>query len=247
MRKVLKWAGIALGGLLIVMVVAAFIAHKPLPTGKAGPEADRLAQQMLAAIDKQAWDSTRYVRWAFPGGHRYVWDKFRQNVQVEWGENKVILHTPTQSGKAWQNGKEQQGGSAEKLLKKAWAFFCNDSFWLNAPAKAFDPGTTREIVEAEGGNQALLVRYSSGGVTPGDAYLWRLDEEGLPVNWQMWVSVIPIGGLKASWEGWTTLETGARLATRHRIGPLTLEISGLSGGNNLQAIGLGQDPFQEMD
>ncbi len=247
MRKVLKWAGIGLGVVLIAIAVAGFIAHRPLPEGAAGAEADLLARKMLAAIEKEAWDSTRYVRWSFPGGHRYVWDKLGQYVQVEWGENKVLLHTPTQSGKAWQNGKEQQGESAEKLLKKAWRFFCNDSFWLNAPAKAFDPGTTREIVQLEEGGQALMIRYSSGGVTPGDAYLWYLNEEGLPASWRMWVSVIPIGGLKATWEGWTALETGARVATRHKIGPVTMEVPDVSGGNSLQAIGLSQDPFRKMD
>lgn len=219
------------------------MAHQPLPKGKMGAEADQLARQMLAAIDKEAWDSTRYVRWSFPGGHHYVWDKFRKYVQVEWSGKKVLLYTPTQQGKAWEDGAELQGEAAEKLIQKAWAFFCNDSFWLNAPAKAFDPGTTRELIEADGGKKSLLVQYSGGGVTPGDAYLWELDAQGVPARWKMWVSVIPIGGVAASWEGWTALETGARLATRHKIGFLAIEVSGLSGGGSLQSVGLSQDPF----
>ena len=70
MRKVLKWAGIVLGVLLIAGFIAALAVHQPLPQGQAGPEADRLARQMLAATHKEAWDSTHYVRWTFPGGHR---------------------------------------------------------------------------------------------------------------------------------------------------------------------------------
>lgn len=247
MRKILKWGAIALGALLSVGLIAGLLLDEPAPEGKAGPEADRLARKMLAAIGKEAWDSTRYVSWAFPGGHRYVWDKFRQEVQVEWGDKKVLLHTDTQTGRAWKGREEQQGAAAEELLKKAWSFFCNDSFWLNAPAKAFDPGTTRSLVETEGAEPALLVRYASGGVTPGDAYLWQLDENGVPLSWKMWISIIPIGGLEISWEGWTSLKTGARISTRHQAGPFTVEVEGVSGGNSLQDIGLSQNPFRLLD
>lgn len=244
MWKILKWTGIVLGGLFALATAAAFFINEPLPEGRPGPEADQLAREMLAAVNKEAWDSTRYVRWSFPGGHRYVWDKFRQRVQVEWGDVRVQLHTGTQAGRAWKGGEEQEGAAAEELRAKAWSFFCNDSFWLNAPAKAFDPGTTRSLVDLGHGQRGLLVRYSSGGVTPGDAYLWMLDKGGLPLSWKMWVSILPVGGLEASWEGWVTLETGARVATRHHIGFLTVEVSDVSGGNSLQSIGLGQNPFR---
>lgn len=33
----------------------------------------------------------------------------------------------------------------------------------------------------------------------------------------MWVSIIPIGGLEASWEDWKKTESGAILATTHQI------------------------------
>ncbi|MCB0566044.1 MAG: hypothetical protein KDD01_16865 [Phaeodactylibacter sp.] len=247
MRKVLKWIGGIIAGILVVGAIAALAVHEPLPQGEAGPEADRLARQMLAATHKEAWDSTHYVRWTFPGGHHYVWDKFRQLVQVEWDDKKVVLRTFDQSGKAWEGGVEQQGVAAEKLLKKAWIFFCNDSFWLNAPSKAFDPGTSRSLVELEDGRKGLLVSYSGGGVTPGDAYLWELDEAGLPTSWKMWVSVLPIGGIEISWEEWVTLETGAKLATRHKVGFVTIEVENVRGGGSLAAIGIREGPFQLLD
>ena len=62
------------------------------------------------------------------------------------------------------------------LRGKAYSFFCNDSFWMIAPFKAFDEGVTRTIVMSKEGNQNLLVSYASGGVTPGDSYLWILDK-----------------------------------------------------------------------
>ena len=41
---------------------------------------------------------------------------------------------------------------------------------------AFDAGTTRLAIPDE--DNALLVRYASGGVTPGDAYGWYLAPDG---------------------------------------------------------------------
>ncbi len=243
MLKLLKWAGIILGSLLLIAVLAGIIIHKPRPKGEEGPAADRMAREMLDAIHKEAWDSTRYLRWSFPPGHHYHWDKEQQIVQVEWEEARVLLHTPSQEGRAWEAGKALSGPAAEEAIGQAWKYFCNDSFWFNAPAKAFDPGTRRYVASLPDGGKGLMVEYQSGGVTPGDAYLWLLEENGLPRAWRMWVSVIPIGGLKASWEGWTELSTGARIATEHDLGAYTIQLENVAGGNQLSDIGLQEDPF----
>jgi len=117
---------------------------------------------------------------------------------------------------------------------------------LNAPAKVFDPGTSRSIVELKDGTQGLLLSYSSGGVTPGVAYLWLLDEQGLPQKWKMWVSIIQIGGVEATWDDWTTLSTGAKVATNHKLGPLNLTITELKAAQSWQELGLEQDPFAAL-
>ena len=109
------------------------------------------------------------------------------------------------------------GNQADELIQKAIAYFNNDSFWLVAPYKIFDPGTERKVVVDENNNEALLVNYTTGGTTPGDTYLWQLDENGRPVNFKMWVSSIPIGGLEASWSDWITTKSGALLPLGHSI------------------------------
>lgn len=215
------------------------------PEGRSGSEADSLAERMLEAIHYEAWDSTRYVRWSF-SGHRFLWDKERDFVRVEWSDRKVLLKLNSIEGEAYENGDTLSGEEKEEAVQKAWEYFCNDSFWLNAPAKAFDKGTVRKLVETEDGDKQLLVTYESGGVTPGDSYLWKLDTNGLPQSYRMWVSIIPIGGIKASWDEWRTLSTGARIATLHEMSIANLRIKNLKGGQDLESFDIEEDPFAPL-
>jgi hypothetical protein len=246
MRKTLKIIGIVFAALILLALGAAWLVNEPLPEGTANVEADALARKMQQAVNVEAWNNTRFVRWSFPGGHDYVWDKQAGLVQVKWGANEVLLRTNGPSGKAWENEQLLKGEAAEAAIQEAWAYFCNDSFWLNAPAKVFDPGTQRALVDLEGGKKALLVTYESGGVTPGDAYLWHLGADGKPELYEMWVSIIPIGGLNATWENWTKLSTGAQIATAHNLGIYEMELTNVKGGNTLSQIGLEFYPFEAL-
>ena len=202
LKKILKWIGIIIGLIILAVVITGLALNESKPVGASGPEADALANKMLSAIDKPAWDSTKYVQWTFKGMHTFLWDKERNFVRISWGDKEVLLHTKTVTGKAFKDKKEVLGDEANKMIQSAWSYFCNDSFWLNAPAKAFDPGTSRSIVKLEDGNNGLMVSYDSGGVTPGDSYLWILDDNGLPKSWKMWVKIIPVGGVGSTWENW---------------------------------------------
>lgn len=246
MKKVLKIGLVIILGLTVVGGALAWSVHKPLPKGVQGAAADALAERIMEAVNKPAWDTTTYVKWSFPGGHHYVWDKKDGLVEVSWGKNSVVIRTDGQLVKAWHKGQAISGKKAEKAAAKAWFFFCNDSFWLNPLVKLFDDGTSRGIVELEDGTEGLLITYSSGGVTPGDSYLWILGEDGMPKAWQMWVGIIPIGGMEASWESWKTLSTGAMVATAHDLGIYKMALKDVAGGMTLQEIGLDKDPFEGL-
>ena len=113
--------------------------------------------------------------------------------------------------------------------------------------KAFDPGTERSIVKLKDGREGLKVQYNTGGVTPGDSYVWFLDENGQPEAWKMWVSIIPLGGIENSWEGWQTLSTGAKISTTHTfLGKKREFLTGVKAGMNLSDFGLGEDPFLQI-
>ncbi len=239
----LKWLGGILGLFILIGFILYMVFNEAKPTGKTGPEAEALAQKMLAAVDKSAWDSTNIVQWTFRGAHTFLWDKKRHLVQVTWDDKKVLLNPNEISGKAYIGGNPVAEPENDQLVKQAWGYFCNDSFWLNAPVKAFDPGTERSIVTLDDGSEALMVSYASGGVTPGDSYLWILDENAQPKSWKMWVKIIPFGGLEFSWEKWDKLASGAKIATFHHSSILDIDISNLQSGANFQSLGITDDPF----
>jgi len=180
-----------------------------------GPKADSLAQKIMQVTGYDAWQETAIVGWTFAGRNKHVWDRQRDYSRVEWGKTIVIFDHTTKKGKAWKNGGPVDGQELAELIDEAWNSWANDSFWLNPFEKLYDKGTERAYVKTEDGNDALLITYTSGGNTPGDSYLWITDENGLPIAVKMWVSVIPIKGIKFSWEEWQTLETGAKVAGLH--------------------------------
>jgi hypothetical protein len=219
--KYVKWLLIVLlAGAGLVFLTVIFL-NEPLPEGKSGSEANQVANKMLETIGKSSYDSIRQISWSFPGDHHYVWDKKNNIVTVRWADYKVKFSPETMEGTVRKGSDSVEGQEKTEMIKKAWSFYANDSFWLLAPFKIKDPGTTLSLVDVEEGT-GLLVNYSIGGVTPGDSYLWILDENFRPVSWKMWVKIIPIGGVEFSWEGWSSYE-GVYLSTVHQ-GPFSLKI-----------------------
>lgn len=197
--------------------------HEDKPKGFRPDQADLLAQKMLEALNHKSYDSIKVLQWEYVRGHAYVWNKSENIVEVKWDDVEVVLNTQDLSGKVIKNGEPLWDEEKEDYLKKAWKFFTNDSFWLVAPFKVNDPGTSRSIVEIEDSDKhGLMVTYSSGGVTPGDSYLWILDENYRPIAWKMWVDIIPVGGLKVEWTEWKSYK-GALFATNH-IGSFGIEL-----------------------
>lgn len=214
MKKILKILGIIL--LLIIGVATYFYVsnNESLPTGKQGKEADALATKMLTALNHEAYKNTRFLEWSFRGEHHYKWDKQENIATVSWDKNKVVLNTKSpEESQVFVDRNEVKNA---EVLQNAIDYFNNDSFWLVAPYKVFEDGIERRIVQYNN-QDALSITYTTGGSTPGDSYLWILDKDGKPIAYKMWVSIIPIGGLEASWNDWKTTESGAVLPTKHEI------------------------------
>jgi hypothetical protein len=244
-KKLLLWLLVLVLVLVLVMTLLLWLASEPRPSGVEGPRAEALADRMLAAIDHRAWSHTGAVRWQLRAGRPLLlWDRQRDVVEARYGDGtRVLLHLPTRRGIAQRGGARVSGRDEATLLERAYADWANDSFWLHAPAKVRAPGTRRALVERDGLAQ-LLVTYGSGGVTPGDAYLWELGEHDLPMAWRMWVSVLPVGGVRTTWEEWRRLPTGALVAQGHTgPGGISLRTQLLEGAARLEDLTGDEDPF----
>ncbi len=220
-----------------------------LPAGSTGASADALAHAIEANVDKAAWDATGAVRFGFRGAHDYVWDKERAMVYVKNGSDEVWLDLMDHGGIAHTDGKAVDDATRAKMLASAWEMFCNDTFWLNPLVKLFDAGTTREIVALDGDHRShrgLKVTYASGGTTPGDTYVWIVDDKNTVVAVRMWVSVLPIKGAEFAWGSWSTLATGAKVALAHKAGPLNVPIDAPAGAKTLAELEPGVDRFAAL-
>jgi len=176
---------------------------------------------MLTALNYEAYENTETLEWSFRNKNHYKWFKNEHIVEVSWNENKVLLNTKnTSKSTVFVADKRVENND---LLKKAIDYFNNDSFWLVAPYKIFDKGTERRIVNYKN-QEALLITYTSGGSTPGDSYLWVLDKNYLPTSFKMWTSILPIGGVSATWSDLKETKTGIKLPTKHQLSLFGLEI-----------------------
>lgn len=234
-----------LGVLALGVLIAYLVLNEGKPESKSGPQADQLAQEMLTALNKPAWDSLRYISWDFTGRNQYAWDKGREIAVIKFGENEAVMDLKSMQGTVTtKDGTTLEGEAKDRALGDAWANWCNDSFWLYAHYKLFDPGVSRSIVELEDGKKGLMASYDSGGVTPGDSYLWILDSNNKPEAWKMWVKIIPIGGVFNTWENWKTLPGGAVIAQNHKMKLMDVTINDVKAGQNLSDIGYSTDPFK---
>jgi hypothetical protein len=235
------------GAIFLVCVAGFLLLNESLPSGTTGSEAEALAEKMLAAIGHEHWERTGAVSWTFRGVHHHLWDKQRHFARVRWDNYEVLVDLNRQTGIARREGAVLPPDEAAALVETAWKYWINDSFWLNPVSKIFDPGTTRQRISSNDQYDRLLVTYHSGGVTPGDSYLWIVDKNGLPAAWKMWVSIIPIGGVKISWENWITLSTGVKIATFHKHALFEIPLTNIRGAATLAELEPGEDPFAALE
>ena len=192
----------------------------PKKGGVTGAAADAVARTLQKRIRHNAWKKIGAIRWKFRKVHHHVWDKRRQYIQVKFGKKaqykvQMALHA-RKKGIVWKGGKElTTGKERDRALRLAYAFWANDSFWLNPLAKLFDKGVTRTLFKDKQ-SKRLLISFASGGVTPGDKYLFVLGKNGLPKRFQMWVKILPIPGISVDFERWTDVG-GALLSLDHKL------------------------------
>lgn len=240
-------------GIVVMIVVAAgigylWLAPKSAPEGTEGPAAQQMAQAFMDAARMDRWPATGAITWNFGGRRTHLWDRQRGFAQVKWEGHDVLLRLADQSGIA-RNAKLEKLPEieAKKALRDAYEAHINDAFWLNPFDSFQSPGVkfATAVVDDETG-EGLLVSYPTGGVTPGDRYLWIPGPDGLPKAFRMWVQIVPVGGVEFTWEDFRPIETGVLISRRH-AGLRSFEITDVRAASDLAELVGGADPFEALE
>lgn len=211
--------------LLVGFIVLKLVFNEDIPQGEQGAKADELGYAILEAINHKEFTQVTEIHWTFRGVNRYVWKVQQNAVDVFWDDYKVAyVTTYPQISFAWKDGKKLTGAELQKAIDYAGTNFNNDSFWLVAPHKIMDIGTERELIQ-EDGKEKLLVRYTTGGTTPGDVYVWEVDGNNKPIAFKMWVSILPFDGLQANWNNWQMTNGGFPMATSRSLYGIEIPIT----------------------
>lgn len=221
--KLIKVIGIISIGLILTATVIGFLMSEDVPKGKQNAEADQLAQRILTELNYEAFKKTEVISWTFANIHSYEWHKNKKYVIVSSDDYKVKLDLNDYDKSEVISSKNSD---YENLVETSIKNFNNDSFWLIAPYKLLEDNVERRLVN-DGKDKSLLVTYTSGGSTPGDSYLWKVDENYRPVSFKMWVSILPVGGLEAKWKDWVETQSGMILSTEKTVFGIPIEITNL--------------------
>jgi hypothetical protein len=195
-------------------------------------KADSIGKELIAALGGQAaWESARQFRFDFVveregkpvASFSHAWDRYTGDYRLN-GTDKtgapfsVYFNVNTKQGKALVNGKPAEGEARDALLKNAYGRFINDTYWLLAPWKIFDPGVhlayDGEKPCPDGGVCDLLkLSFEDVGLTPKDIYWFWITREGRQmVQWQYVLNGAQEEPTTALWKNWQKF-SGVSLST----------------------------------
>lgn len=162
------------------------------PADTIAPEtrADSVAYRLMQAHGADALASAPYLRFNFgidtPDGERVVarhfWDRMSGEYRVEWeggADSSYVALVNVQEvedqrpdGTVYLNGEELSGTEGEEARQEAYGRFINDTYWLLAPLKTFDPGVSRSYVadSSTAEHDVIQLTFGDVGLTPGDQY-----------------------------------------------------------------------------
>lgn len=199
-------------------------------------KADSIGRELIAALGGQAaWEKARQFRFDFVveregktvASFSHAWDRYTGDYRLN-GTDKtgapfsVYFNVNTKQGKALVNGKPAEGEARDALLKNAYGRFINDTYWLLAPWKIFDPGVhlayDGEKPCPDGGVcDVLKLSFEEVGLTPKDIYWFWITREGRQmVQWQYVLNGAQEEPTTALWKNWQKF-SGVSLSTQKSL------------------------------
>jgi hypothetical protein len=246
--RFLKIVGIIFLGLSLCAGVACFVFSHRLPESTPGDAATVLATKVEQAVNLKAFHQIPVISFGFRDQNQHLWDKHRGVARVVYGKEKeqteILFHLSTKKGIAFYKGERLTGEAEAEALKEGYSRWANDSFWLNPITKLRDRGVTLSTPQDD--PNSLIVAFSSGGVTPGDTYRFYIGEDGRPTAFEMWVSILPIKGARASWKDWQEV-SGAWIASNHRFSfGFSVYLTDIKAAKTAAELNNGVDPFARL-
>jgi hypothetical protein len=208
-----------------ILGTAAIVWFASTCPAHADEKADQVARELVAALGGEAaWEKARELRFDFvveregkrAAEFHHVWDRYTGDYRV-LGTDKsgapyaVYFNVNTREGVAFSNGRAVDGEEKKKLLETAYGRFINDSYWLLAPWKVFDPGVHRDYDGEKPGPEGALcdvirLSFDNVGLTPKDVYwLWVSRDGRRMVQWQYVLGGAQEEPTTALWKDWRTL------------------------------------------
>ena len=205
----------------MAVVLVAAVLSSPFRLS-ADEKADQVAHELIAALGgESAWEKARQFRFDFVverdgnrvSEFRHLWDRYTGDYRLTGTDKSgapfaVYFNVNTKDGVAFSNGRPVEGEEKAKLLELAYGRFVNDSYWLLAPWKIFDPGVNRtyegEKTTADGALcDVIKLTFGNVGLTPKDLYwLWITRDGHRMVQWQYVLGGAQEEPMTGYWKDW---------------------------------------------
>jgi hypothetical protein len=188
-------------------------------------KADAVGRELIAAMGgESAWEKARQFQFDFVvikqgtevARFSHAWDRYTGDYRLQ-GVDKtgapyvVYFNVNTKAGQAFVNGVAADAAERDKRLGTAYERFINDTYWLLAPWKIFDPGVQLtydgEKTCPEGGScDVLKLSFEGVGLTPKDVYwMWVKRDGRHMVQWQYVLGGADEPPTAVAWKNWQTL------------------------------------------
>jgi hypothetical protein len=158
--------------------------HRPALESHADSVAYRLVE---ASGGFEAWEALPSLQFSFgfesDGTRSYaahhLWDRRNNRYRVEWPDRNnpdnryvALFSDWPDEGSVFLNGEPVETIGDSPALAAAQRRTINDTYWLLAPLKVFDPGVTRtaEPDSSDAAHDVVRLSFEDVGITPGDRY-----------------------------------------------------------------------------
>jgi hypothetical protein len=209
-----------------------------LPPAARAEEATAIGKSLWNALGgDDGWNRARYLRFDWiveKDGKRVVarshhWDRWSGRYRVDGvdkeGPYSIYFNVNTRAGEAFVGGKKVTDAAQEKKwVTDGYEAFINDSYWLLAPFKIFDPGVT---VVSDGQDKGpngetcdvLKLSFNGVGLTPKDVYWLYVDRKShLVVEWKYVLDGENKPPTAFAWSDWKTIGSIQLASMRKGIG-----------------------------